>query len=163
MKVCPYDIFWIAEPVVWYGTHHKEPDCFSLLSSRSRLSSDCFAVFKVKAVFRKDWFVVFKVKATVMDHIIKIWLSNVSSELLILLQVNLVGWHITISWIVLWKDWIALLWSRSRLQERFKIPVDVHLDNVSSTAEPCVTKLYFPIGISPMGNLGCFPQKSARQ
>ena len=43
----------------------------------------------------------FKVKATVEDHIIKICLSNVSSELLILLQLNSVLWHIIISWIVL--------------------------------------------------------------
>ena len=43
------------------------------------------------------------------------------------------------SWIVLRKNWIALLWSRS--QERFKIPVIVHLDIMSSTAEPFVIKL----------------------
>ena len=38
-------------------------------------------------------------------------------------------------------DWTALLWSRSRSQERFKIPVDVPLDDSSSTAEPFVTEL----------------------
>ena len=92
-------------------------------------------------VFQKDWFAVFKVKVTVKDHIFKIWLSDISSAVLILLQLNLVWWHIIISWIFLWKDWIALLWSRSRSQERFKIPANVHLDNISSTAELFVTKL----------------------
>ena len=53
---------------------------------------------------------VFKVKVTVKDHIIKVWLSNISSGLLILLQLNMVWWHIIIRWIVLWKDWISLLW-----------------------------------------------------
>ena len=64
-------------------------------------------------VFQKDWFAVFKVKVTVKDHIIKVWLSNsnISSELLILLQLNLIWWHIIVSWIVLWKDWIAVFWS----------------------------------------------------
>ena len=62
-------------------------------------------------VFQKDWFAVFKIKVmvTVNDHIIKIWLSYISSELLILLQRNLVWWHIIISWIVLWKDWIFVV------------------------------------------------------
>ena len=41
-------------------------------------------------VFQQDWFTVFKVKVTVKDHIIKICLANLSSEVLILLQPNLV-------------------------------------------------------------------------
>ena len=41
-------------------------------------------------VFQKDWFAVFKIKVTVKDHKIKIWLSNTSSELLILLQLDFV-------------------------------------------------------------------------
>ena len=41
----------------------------------------------------------------------------------------------------LWEDWIALLCSRSRSQERYKIPVNVHLDDISATAEPFVAKL----------------------
>ena len=41
-------------------------------------------------VFQNDWFAVFKVKVTVKDHVIKIWPSNISSELLILLQQSLV-------------------------------------------------------------------------
>ena len=92
-------------------------------------------------VVQKDLFAIFKVKVTVKDHIIKIWLSNMSSELLILLQLNLVWWYIIISWIVLWNDCIALLRSRSRSQKRLRIPVNIYLDNISSTAEPFVTKL----------------------
>ena len=91
--------------------------------------------------FQKDWFAVFKVKVTVKENVIKICLFNVSSELLVFLQLNLVWWYIIIRWIVLWKDWIALLWSRSRSQKRFRIPVNVHLDNISSAAERPVTKL----------------------
>ena len=109
MNVWPDDIFWIAEPLLpslvwWY-------------------------VIMSQIVFRKDWFAVFKVKVTVKDHIIKKQLFSVSSELLILLQLNLVWWHI-ISWIALWTNWIALLWSRSRSQKRLRIPVSVHLDDI---------------------------------
>ena len=57
-------------------------------------------------------------------------------ELLILLQVNLVWRHISIRWIVVWKDWIALLWSRSGSQKRFIIPVNAHLNGISTVAEP---------------------------
>ena len=121
MNICRDDIFWSAEPfppnlVFW-----------------------CIILSQI--VFQKDWFAVFKVKVTVKDYMIKMWLSNISSELLALWQLNLVWWHIITSWIVLWKDWIALLWSRLRLQERFKIPVNVHLADIPSTAEPSVTKL----------------------
>ena len=90
-------------------------------------------------VFQNDLFAVIKV--TVKDNIIKVWLFNMFSELLILLQLNLVWWHIIIRWIVLWENWIAVLWSRSRSQKRFKIPVNVHLDNTSSAAEPSVAIL----------------------
>ena len=90
-------------------------------------------------VFQKDWFAVFKVKVTVKDNVIEICLFNILSELLILLQLNLVWWHIIIRWIVLWKDWIALLWSRS--QKRFRIRLSVYLNDISSAAEPSVTKL----------------------
>ena len=92
-------------------------------------------------VFQKDWFAVFKVKVTVKYNIIRIWPFNILSEQLILLQLNLAWWHNIIRWIVSWKDWIALLWSRSRSQKRFRIPVNVHLDDISSAAEPSVTKL----------------------
>ena len=72
-------------------------------------------------------------------RLIKSKYNFLSSELLILLQLNLLWWHIVISWIVLWKDGFAVLWSRS--QERFKTQVNVHLDGISSIAEPLVTKL----------------------
>ena len=90
-------------------------------------------------VFWKKWFAAFKAKVIVKDNIIKTWLFNMFSELLILLQLNLVWWHIILRWIVLWKDWITLLWSKS--QKRFRIPVHAHLDDIPSTAEPSVTKL----------------------
>ena len=41
-------------------------------------------------VFQKDWFAVVKVKVTVKAHVIKILLFNMSSELLILSELNLV-------------------------------------------------------------------------
>ena len=85
--------------------------------------------------------IVFQVKVTAKDDIFKICLFSILSELLILLQLNLVCWYIIIRWIVLWKDWIALLWSWSRSQKRFRIPVNVHLDDISSAVEPSVTKL----------------------
>ena len=95
-----------------------------------------------QTVFQKDWISVSIVKVTVKDNIIKIWLfSNILSDLLILLQLNLVWWYIIIRWIVLWKGWITLLWSSSRSQERFRVPVNVYLDDISSTSEPSVTKL----------------------
>ena len=92
-------------------------------------------------VFQKDWFAVFKVKVTVKDNIIKIWHFNMLPELIIHLQLNLVWWYIIKRCIVLWKDWIALLWWRCRSQKRFRIPVNVHLNDTSSAAEPSVTKL----------------------
>ena len=113
--------FWITEPFttkLGMVMHHYEPDFLS-----------------------KSGFVVFKVKVTVKDNIIKMWLFNMLSELLILLQVNLVWWHIIIRCNVLWKDLIAVVWSRSRSQKRFRIPVNVHLNDISSAAEPSVTKL----------------------
>ena len=64
---------------------------------------------------------------------------DISSELLILLlQLNLVWWHIITSWIALQKDWIALLWSRSRLRIWLNVYVDEH---ISSIVEPVVTRL----------------------
>ena len=57
---------------------------------------------------------------TVKDNIVMIWLFNMLSELLILLQLNFVWWYIIIRWIVFWKDWIALLWSKSRSQKKIQ-------------------------------------------
>ena len=99
-----------------------------------------WCIIMSQIVCQKDWFNVFKVKVIVKDNIIKIWLFDILSELLILLQLNLVWWHIIIRWIVLWKDWIALLRSRSKSQKRLRNPVNVHLDDISSAAEPSVTK-----------------------
>ena len=90
-------------------------------------------------VFQKDLFAVIKV--TVKDNIIKVWLFNMFSELLILLQLNLVWWHIIIRWIVLWKDCITLFLLRSRSQKKFRTPVNVYLEDISSASEPSITKL----------------------
>ena len=98
----------------------------------------CIIVSQI--VFQKDQFAIFKVVVTVKVNIIKLWLFDILSELLILLQLNLVWWYIIKSWIVWWKDWIALLWSRSRSQKRFRIPVNDQLGDISTAAEPSVTK-----------------------
>ena len=118
MNVCPESMFWIVEPFTTkFGMvmHHCEPECLS-----ERL------LFCLQGQGQNK------------DFMMKIWLSCIFSELLILLRLNWVWWQLMISWIVLWRDWIALLWSKS--QGRFKIPVNVHLDNISS-AEPFVTIL----------------------
>ena len=48
----------------------------------------------IQIVFKKDWFAIFRVKVTVKDHIIKISVFFIiSSELLILLQLNLMTHH----------------------------------------------------------------------
>ena len=78
MNVCPDDIFWIAEAFnskLGIGMHHYQPGCYP-----------------------KRLVCCFKVKVTVKDHIIKIWLSNISSEVLIILPLNLVWWHIIMVW-----------------------------------------------------------------
>ena len=103
---------WYGNASLWARLSFKK---IGLLSSRSR------------SLLRITW--------------LKKWLFNILYELLILLQVNLVWWHIIIRWIVLWKDWIALLWSRSRSQKRLRILVNVHLNDISSVAEPSVTQL----------------------
>ena len=98
----PDDIFWIIELFTTKDgivMHHYEPDCLP------KRSIYCFQGQGYS-------------EGSYNQNII----SNISSELLIL-----VWWHIIISWIVLWKDWIALLWSRSRSQKRFIITVTVHL------------------------------------
>ena len=89
-------------------------------------------------VFQKDWFAVFKVKVTVKDHIIKIWGFNILSDLLILLQLNLVWWHITIKLDCLLKRLDCSVVVKVKVTLRFKMPVNVHLDDFSLTAEPSV-------------------------
>ena len=70
-----------------------------------------WCIIMSQIVSQKDRLAVLRVKVTAKDNVIKIWLSNISSDLLIPLQLNLVWWHIINSWIVLWKDWLALLLS----------------------------------------------------
>ena len=166
-----YCIFWTVDPFatkLGLIVHYHKPECvvekfdccvqdqghsklskcqwmfvqiFSETLNLSLPNLEWWCIIMNQIVFQKDWFVVFKVKVTIMDNIIKICLFNILSELLILLQLNLVWWLIIVSLIVLWKDWIALLWSRSVSQKSFRIPVNVHLDDISSAAEPSETKL----------------------
>ena len=94
------------------------------------------------SVMQENRFAVFKFKGTVRAQMIKyMTVSDISIELLIFLHPNLVWWHLIMSWIVFWKKRIALLWSRSRSQERLRIPVTVQLNDISSTAEAFVTRL----------------------
>ena len=65
--------------------------------------------------------------------------STISAELLIFLQPNLIVWYIIISWSALFKILIVVF--KVKVTERFRIPVNVHLDDVSSAAECSVTKL----------------------
>ena len=160
-----YCIFWTADPFatkLGLIVHYNKPECFmekfdccvqgqghKFQNVRECLSRWYFlnrwtfllpdlvwwCIIMSQIVFRKDWFAVFKVKVTVKDNIIKISLFNMWSELLIFLQLNLVWWYIIIRWIVLWKDWIALFWLRSRSQKRLTIPVNVHLDDISSATD----------------------------
>ena len=52
---------------------------------------------------QKNWFTIFSIKVTVRAYIIKIWLSTISSKLLVRLQPNLVLYYSIISCSVLWK------------------------------------------------------------
>ena len=72
-------------------------------------------------------------------HIFKMCFSNVfSSTDPSATKLGLIAHHHKLDWLV--KNWIALWWSRSRSQKRFKTPVNVHLEDISSTAKPSVTK-----------------------
>ena len=115
-----------------------------------------WCIITIESVFRKDWFAIFQVKATMKDRVIKVILFNTSFKLLILLQWNFDWWHIIINWIVFWNDWIILLLSRTRSQERFRIAVTVYLDDISSTAEPFVNKLCMVIR---QHGLECYDRK----
>ena len=99
-----------------------------------------WCIIMSQSVIWKGCFAVFTVKVTVKVYIIKIWLSAMSSELLILLQQTLVWWHIIVSWLVLWIDCIAVVCWRSGSQQRFKVSLDFYLDHIFSTAELFVTK-----------------------
>ena len=112
---CPDDTFWIAEPLlpnlIWW----------------------CIIMSQI--VFQKDWLAVFKFKITVKDYINQIWLFTMSSELLVLLQLNWVWWHIIIIRIFVVKRFDCCV------AVKVKVPVIVHLDDISSTAGPSVTQL----------------------
>ena len=92
-----------------------------------------------QSVMQDDWFAVFKFRVTVKAHLIKYdcfchicWTAY--------LFATKFNWrYIIISWSALSKN--ILLFSRSRSQKRFRIPVNVHLDNISSTAELSLTNL----------------------
>ena len=101
-----------------------------------------WCIIMSQIVFQKYWFAVVKVNATVKDHVTK-------DDFLIYLLTcwsfcnlnHLVWWQLIMSWIDLWKDWIALLWSRSRSQERFSIPMNVCPDNIFYITELFTTTL----------------------
>ena len=120
----PDNIFWIAEPSTTKldMVRHHEPDCLPKW---------------LLCCLEGQWFAILKGKVTVMNNLMKIWLSDILSELLILLKLNLVWWHIIIRWIVLWKDCGQCLGHR----KKFRISVNVHLNDISSVAEPSVAKL----------------------
>ena len=121
MNVCLDEIFWTAEPFITnLGTvmHHHDPECNA-----------------------KGCFTVIKIKVTVKAYVIEIWLSAVSSELLILLQPDFRLTVHYISWVVLWKDCIPVLCLVSRLQQGFKISWHFHLDHIFWDAKPFVTML----------------------
>ena len=90
-------------------------------------------------VFQKEWFAVLKARVTAKDHIIKIRLSNISSEPQILLQLGLMAHQHKLDCLVKRLDCSVLV--KVKVIERFKIPVTVHLDDISSNAEPSVTKV----------------------
>ena len=95
--------------------HHYEPNCL-----------------------QKDWCAVLKVKVTVKDHTIKICLFNIPSELLILLHLNLVWWHIII---IIVKRLDCCVVVKVKATGKVKISVNVHLDDTSTAAEPSDSKL----------------------
>ena len=164
-------IFWTADPSATklvLIVHYHNPECFMEKldccvqgqgHSKIQNVSDCLSRWRSESlnllllnlvwwciimsqiVFQKDWCAVFKVNVTVKNNINEIWLYNILPELQMLLQFSLVWWYTIIRWIFLWKDLIALLWSRSRSQKRLRIPLNVHLNDISSAAEPSVTKI----------------------
>ena len=88
-------------------------------------------------VVQKDWLAIFKVKVTARAHMIKI------GQLLLYL---LNGWSFCYqNWFVSTLSWARVFYGEfglcSRSQKRFRIPVTVHLNDISSAAEPSVTKL----------------------
>ena len=92
--------------------------------------------------------------------------STISSELQIFLQPNLIGWYIIISWSAVCKNLIVVVKVKITVKvqnfgglscekigllccgpapgyrKRFRIPVTVHLDDISYAADPSVTKVW---------------------
>ena len=101
---------------------------------------------------RKKLFAIFKVKVTAKAHIIKIYDSFFSSsELLNLLQPNLVWLYIIISQSVLWKkNW--LLHSRPRSQGRVKMSMFVHL--ISTKPQTFCYQTWY-CGVSSWAGVSC--------
>ena len=120
MNACPDDIFWIIEPF----TTNLGMGCIIMSQIVSR------KIGWLSSRSRSQWRII-SAKYNFLICLLNCWS----------LQLTLVWWLIVISWIVFWKDWIALLWSRSGSQKRSRIPLNVHLDEVFSTPEPSVTKL----------------------
>ena len=97
-----------------------------------------WCIIMSQILFQKYWFAVFKVKVTVKDHVTKDnFLTYRLNCWFFCNENNLVWWHLIMSCIVFWKDWIALLWSKSKV----KNSSECLSQNISPTAEPFVTKL----------------------
>ena len=140
-----YYIFWTADP---FATKlglivlHLKPECLMMkldccVQDHSKISKCQWMFVQMisaemlnlflpglvwwcsimsQIVFQKDWFAVFKITITDM---IKLWLFNILSELLILLQLNLVWWHIIIKWRL---DCSVVAWQWGTADAEIKVP-----------------------------------------
>ena len=119
-------VFQIKVTAKFQNINKCLPRCYLLNHQTFYITWCCDASLCARVSFKKiellssDLFAIFKVKVTVKDHIIKIWLSNISSELLVLLQLNLVWWHIIISLVALWKKLDCLVVVKVRLTRKFQ-------------------------------------------
>ena len=103
-----------------------------------------------QSVMWKDWFAIFKVKVMVMAYIVRMRLSTICSELLILLQPDLVWWYIIIRWNVLWEDRTAVFSKGSKLHWMFvwmifsesKVCIVTHHDEPECQAERLICYMY---------------------
>ena len=68
------------------------------------------------SVMQEDWFTVFKFKVTLSSRIIDLSVSTISTELLIFLQTNLIGWYFIITWSVLCQTLIVVFKVRVRVK-----------------------------------------------
>ena len=138
VNACPDDIFWNAEPFTTKPgmvMHHYQPEC----------SSKRLVCCLQGQGHNYRWY-----NQNMPFYIL--------SELLILLQLKLVRWHIIIRWIVLWKDLIALLRSKSRSQKRLRISVSIHLEDISSAADLLQPNLVWWCNIMGQRRLVCCHQ-----